>query len=194
MNTGGMMIVKSRQLEIMRQRIRGHPSPAHKQVHVLVEQLQRSSCLATDSASIVQFQLRMATLQLLLSSRSVSTKSGQLACVAKTAAAAAAVAVRPHHRWALCLQLPLLFLLFLAGLSVARVHGSGCLKDALPLTHTSTPPHLHTSPRPFHNTKDRTLSPSVDTTLKQLDTTLKEHRVPFTTGQLRPRKHSFHHD
>ncbi|EGD81990.1 TKL protein kinase [Salpingoeca rosetta] len=31
------------------------------------------------------------------------------------------------------------------------------------------------------------LSPSVDTTLKQLETTLKEHRVLFATGQLRPR-------
>ncbi|EGD82035.1 TKL protein kinase [Salpingoeca rosetta] len=56
----------------------------------------------------------------------------------------------------------------------------------LPLTHTSTFSHSHlfTSPRPFHNTKDRTLSPSVDTTLKHLETTLNEHRVPFATGHL----------
>ncbi|EGD82122.1 hypothetical protein PTSG_02797 [Salpingoeca rosetta] len=35
--------------------------------------------------------------------------------------------------------------------------------------------------------EDRTLSPSVDTTLRHLETTLKEHRVLFATGQLRPR-------
>ncbi|EGD82286.1 serine/threonine protein kinase [Salpingoeca rosetta] len=86
---------------------------------------------------------------------------------------AAAAAVRPHHRWALCSLLPpLLLLLLLAG-----------------FCHRLTPPHHHISisPRPFHNTKDRTLSPSVDTTLRHLETTLKEHRVPFATGQLRPR-------